>query len=41
MLDHEGKEVHKSVDYALIGHVMNTVPIRYCTILPFRTCRTK
>jgi hypothetical protein len=32
MRDHEGKEVHKSVDYALIGHVMNTVPIRYRTV---------
>ena len=28
MHDYEGKELHKSVDYALIGHVMNTVPTR-------------
>lgn len=28
MQDFEGNEMHRSVDYALIGHVMNTVPIR-------------
>jgi hypothetical protein len=28
MQDYMGKELHQSVDYALIGHVMNTVPIR-------------
>ena len=28
MRDYEGNEMHKGVDYALIGHVMNTVPIR-------------